>query len=32
MQQFKELAIDDYLDSINADKNLKNEGFVSLLL
>jgi hypothetical protein len=31
LQQFKELAIDDYLDSINADKNLKNEGFVRLL-
>jgi len=31
LQEFKELAIDDYLDSINADKNLKNEGFGRLL-
>jgi hypothetical protein len=31
LQQFKELGIDDYLDSINADKKLKNKGFVSLL-
>jgi len=31
LQQFKELAIDDYLDSINANKNLNNEGFVRLL-
>jgi hypothetical protein len=30
LQQFNELTIDEYLDSINSDKDLKNEGFLRL--
>lgn len=31
LSQFKELNVDDYLDSINSDKSLKDDGFVRLL-